>query len=103
MIVQLINGTIRIIEADDCHRLHLAARPGTDVGLVLRSTGFGQAVDEEKVLLDVGRLHSAAEAAASGASWESGWTAMIEYAGTQGWLSSDGRSVAAHVEYSGDE
>lgn len=98
MIVQLGQGSLAILEADDCRRLHVAAPPDVDVDAILRSTGVGRGGDRDDVRLDVEKLHELARGAATGDTWDADWAAMIQYAESKGWVTADGRELIAHVE-----
>lgn len=73
-------------------RTHGATRDETDAALV--AAGLGS-VAADHAWLGVTALQAAG--ADRGESWEQGFTDMIGYAGTQGWLSEDRLLVRAHL------
>jgi hypothetical protein len=98
LIIEAADGKITVREADDCRKLHVAAAPQCDIDATLCATGVGRLGLDDKVLLDVEQLHVHAAAAATRPGWESDWDAMISYASAKGWVTSDGRSLIAHIE-----
>lgn len=99
MIVRLDATSVSITEADDCRRLHVATTlAAPDIDDALRASGIGRRGDGGDALLDVARLHGLAKAAATADDWDDNWSAMIGYATTKGWVTDEGRTVAAHIE-----
>ncbi len=103
MIVELTTGGVDLRDADDCTRLSVStALSDHDVDVVLARSGAGTRVtDGRDVLLDVAMLHQRARALAPAADWEDRWTAMIDYAATKGWLTTDRSAVRAHIDDAG--
>ena len=84
VIVEVVGGAdelpeVRVVDADDLGRLHLA---------------LGAVTDEEADRA----LRSAAEAQAGGEGWAQQWDDMVRYAGSKGWVTDDGASLKVHVE-----
>jgi hypothetical protein len=99
MIVVVTDDGVSVREADDCMRLSVStALRDQHVAAALARSGMGTLVDGRDVLLDVGILHERARAAASAGDWEDRWVAMIDYAGTKGWLTDDRTAVRAHID-----
>jgi hypothetical protein len=99
LIIDVEDGAITVREADDCRKLHVAVAPQCDIDATLRATRVGRLGLDDKVLLDVEQLHVRAAAAATRPGWESDWAAMISYASAKGWVTADGRSLIAHIEW----
>lgn len=78
----------------------LAVRAGglveQDVAHALAAAGLGT-VDTGHAWLDVAQLR--AGGAAQPAQWAEGFDGMISFAQSRGWLSDDGGSVRAHIDY----
>lgn len=99
MIVQVRPDGVSVTEADDLRSLSVASDLGpADISTTLSACGFGQFVDAETILLDVSRLHEAAQAASSDPAWVDHWVKMIIYAEKQGWLLADGTMLRAHLQ-----
>jgi hypothetical protein len=105
MIVEVVGGTdevpeVKVVDADDLGRLHLALGQVTDeeADRALQEAGLGRLRDAETGVLDVAALRAAAEAQAGGGDWAQRWEGMVEYAGRKGWLADDGASLQVHVE-----
>ncbi|GAA4368955.1 hypothetical protein [Paeniglutamicibacter cryotolerans] len=62
---------------------------------MLGAAGWGL-LEGDHAWLQVGVLRAAG--AGLGDDWERAFEGMLEYAGTQGWVSPDGLTVRAHVE-----
>jgi hypothetical protein len=105
MIVQVLREasgktTVRVLDADDCGRLHVAADIGpAGVDAALAAAGVGRLADDTTAMLDAGSLRRLAEADGPlAADWPSRWAAMLDNAGQRGWVR-DGE-IQAHVEHS---
>ena len=105
MIVEVVGGAdevpeVRVVDADDLGRLHLALGAVTDeeADRALREAGLGRLQDADTRFLDVAALRAAAESQAGGDDWVQQWDGMLEYAGSKGWLTDDGASLQVHVE-----
>ena len=66
------------------------------LGAALESAGVGR-VDGDEALIQVDAVRRLA-APQVGPAWEGNFAAMLEYAGTKGWIADEGRSIRAHVE-----
>jgi hypothetical protein len=71
------------------------AMASADVASALEADNWGR-LDGDHAWLSVGALKSAG--AAEGAAWDEGFTQMMGYAASQGWVSPDGLQVRAHLE-----
>jgi hypothetical protein len=92
---------VRLDEPDDCRRFHVAARGESDPAR-LRSALADQesgSLDRDDVWVEVDAVRRLA-AGRVGASWESDFTAMLEFARDKGWLDASGKAIRAHVEWS---
>lgn len=102
MIVELSHGALLVKQPDDLNGLHVVAANPAALDAALRARGWGWLERDGDALLDVRALRSSA--LASGVTderdWERRWTAMIAYATSKRWMSSDGKAVRAHVESS---
>jgi hypothetical protein len=99
VIVRLSAEGAVVQDADDLGRLHLQTDLDPDrLRTALKTTGTGELVDAETVLLDVAVLRSRAALLATTPDWAERWADMIAYAERKGWLLDDGRCVQVHVE-----
>ncbi len=105
MIVEVVGGTdevpeVKVVDADDLGRLHLALGAVTDeeADRALRDAGLGRMTGADNGVLDVAALRAAAQPQSDAADWAQRWDAMLDYARGRGWLSEDGASVQVHVE-----
>ena len=91
---------------DDFTRFHVSARGERDeqgepdvarLDAVLRATETGacDGPSDARVRIDAVRRM----AGRTDAGWETGFTAMLDFARTKGWLSDDGEAIRAHVEW----
>jgi hypothetical protein len=101
VIVVLSEAQAQVMEADDLGRLHVstALQPG-DVERALQESGIGTTVENGHAMLTVNVLHALAAQAATAPDWDEGWTAMLSFARSRGWITGDDRGVWAHVEFS---
>lgn len=102
MIVELDHGALLVKHPDDLNALHVVAANPAALDAALRSRGWGWLGGDGDALLDIQALRSSALASgvADERDWERRWTAMIAYATSKRWMSSDGKAVRAHVESS---
>jgi hypothetical protein len=94
-------ATVVLEEPADCGRFHVTARGGGDVGTLdtaLRSTAVGTVDGDGEALVDVDAVRRLA-AGSVGETWETDFAAMLGYARSKGWLTKDGASIRAHVEW----
>ncbi|OLT16146.1 hypothetical protein BJF78_14700 [Pseudonocardia sp. CNS-139] len=99
MIVRLSAAGVAVQDVDDLARLHVRTDLDADgLSAALETTGFGEPVDDDTVLLHVEALRSRAVLLTVASDWEARWTEMLAYAERKGWISKDGRSVQVHVE-----
>jgi hypothetical protein len=95
---QTVDGVdVSLVEPDDARRLNVETdlTDLAQVSFALERSGAGR-LEEDAAWLDIAYLHRTATPV-DRASWEPSFDAMIEYAGTHGWLSADARRVRAHV------
>jgi hypothetical protein len=94
-------ATVSLSEPADCGRFHVAVRGSGDAATLdraLRSNGVGSVDGDGEALVRVDAVRSMA-AGAVGGTWEDDFAAMLDYARSKGWLSDDGSSIRAHVEW----
>ncbi len=88
-------------EPADCGRFHVTLRGGGDAGALdhaLRSTAVGNLDGEGEALISVEAVRRLASGSVD-ETWEADFAAMLDYAGSKGWLSEDGAAIRAHVEW----
>ncbi len=93
--------SVRLAEADDCGRFHVAVHgnghaPAVDDALA--AAGAGWLDGDGDAMVEVAAVRAMAEGQVD-AEWEQRFTAMLEYAATKGWLSDDGSTIRAHLEW----
>jgi hypothetical protein len=69
----------------------------TDPGAVLRANNAGR-LDGDSAIIRAGWVQENA-ADADSAAWQAGFSGMLAYAGTKGWLTEDGSGIKAHIEH----
>jgi hypothetical protein len=92
---------VALEEPADCGRFHVAVRGRADAGALddaLRSHQVGSVDGDGEAMVRVVAVRRLA-AGAVGAQWEDEFSAMLDYARSKGWLSEDGTSIRAHVEW----
>ena len=92
---------VALEEPADCGRFHVAVRGRGDavaLDAALRADAVGSVDGDGEALVDVAAVRRLA-AGAVGETWESDFAAMLDYARSKGWLSEDGASIRAHVEW----
>ena len=94
--------TVELVEPEDCKRFHVAVQGGDDeaLGSALASAGVGRLLPSGEAMIDTAAVRRMA-AGRVGAGWDGDFAAMLEYAGTKGWLDDTGGSIQAHVERRG--
>ncbi|MFD9665134.1 flavin reductase family protein [Rhodococcus sp. NPDC059968] len=91
---------VSVLQPGDCKRLHVQGTRGqlaSELGALLERAELGSVADEDHVWLSVSALRSRA-GYGRGPEWADRFAAMLDYARRQGWCSSDGHAVRAHVE-----
>jgi hypothetical protein len=94
-------ASVALEEPAHCGRFHVVVRgTGDAVSLeaALRSSAVGTVDGDGEALVDVAAVRRLA-AGSVGETWEGDFTAMLDYARSKGWLSEDGASIRAHVEW----
>jgi hypothetical protein len=84
-----------VTEPDDLKRLHAEFRAvgDADAAAALAAAGLGT-VDGDNVWLSAAALRAAGDGSAD---WLAGFEAMLGYAASKGWASTDGELVRAHI------
>jgi hypothetical protein len=94
-------ATVALAEPADCGRFHVAARGNGDAATLdraLRANDVGSVDGDGEAMVRVDAVRRLAGGAA-GETWEADFAAMLDYARSKGWLSDDGASIRAHVEW----
>jgi hypothetical protein len=95
-------STVVLEEPADCGRFHVAVRgdgDATALDAALRSQAVGEIDgDDGEALVGVDAVRRLAGGSV-GEAWEKDFAAMLDYAGSKGWLSDDGGTIRAHVEW----
>ena len=98
--VDLRSARVALEAPSDCARFHVVATGAADaarLGAVLADRAVGR-TEGDDAFIEVDALRRLA-AGRVGAGWETDFTAMLEYAGTKGWLDASGTAIQAHVEW----
>lgn len=95
-----VTPIVSLVEPDDCTRFDVVVHGSADLGeldrvLVAASVGRTEGDDALVTVAAVRRL--AAGSVAGG--WEADFVAMLDYARGRGWLTDEGQSIQAHVEW----
>jgi hypothetical protein len=95
-------AAVELVEPEDCKRFHVAVRGGDPeaVGAALLSAGIGRLHPSGEAMIDTSAVRRMARGRVA-AGWEDEFAAMLEYAGSKGWLDDTGGSIQAHVERAG--
>jgi hypothetical protein len=98
-----------LAEPADCRRFHVAVRGTGDAAVldrILRVSGVGCVDGDGEALVHVAAVRRLAAAAGATTDpghpddqWETDFAAMLGYAASKGWMSEDGDSIRAHVEW----
>ena len=94
-------ATVALLEPADCGRFHVAVRGRGDAAMLdraLRSDDVGSIDGDGEAMVRVEAVRRLASGAV-GETWNADFAAMLEYARSKGWLSDDGSSIRAHVEW----
>jgi hypothetical protein len=111
VVVDLRAEPVSVVLEDpaDCGRFHVAVRGEDDAAVsgagdavaldhALRSKSVGNLDGDGEALVLVDAVRRMA-AGSVGDTWDDDFAAMLRYAGSKGWLSEDGASIRAHVEW----
>jgi len=103
VVVDMNNGpaTVALEEPANCGRFHVAVRGNGDAGEVdqaLRNNAVGEIDGDGEALVHVDAVRRLATGSV-GDTWEGDFTAMLDYARSKGWLSDDGATIRAHLEW----
>ncbi len=91
---------VSLEEAADCTRFDVIVHGpggGDDVGRALAAASVGR-TDGHDALVDVDGVRRLAVGSV-GPTWEADFLAMLDYARGRGWLTDEGKSIRAHVEW----
>ena len=94
-------ATVALEDPADCGRFHVTARGGGDAGTLdaaLRANAVGTVDGDGEAMVSIEAVRRLATGSVS-AAWEGEFGAMLDYARSKGWLSDDGASIRAHVEW----
>jgi hypothetical protein len=93
-------AAIELLEPGDCKAFHVAARGGNTDALAaaLSAASVGRLLPSGDAMIDTGAVRLLAHGKVP-AGWDDDFTAMLEYAGSKGWLDDSGGAVQAHVEW----
>ena len=92
--------TVFLVEPSDCRSFDVVVHgsgddEALDQALAGASVGWTEGTDALVTVAAVRRL----AAGSVGEGWESDLRAMLDYARSRGWLTEDGQSIRAHVEW----
>ena len=89
--------TVSLEEPSDCRSFDVVVHGSGDDEALERAAAFGGAA----TLWTGGTVAAVRRLAAGsvGEGWESDLLAMLDYARSRGWLTEDGQSIRAHVEW----
>ena len=85
-----------LLEADDFHRFSVRL-VGDGAAEALRASGTGRLISTSEAFVSVDAVRKLA-GRETDESWDEGFSAMLRYAQSHGWLSSDGSEIKAHLE-----
>lgn len=103
VVVDLEEERVSLADPADLSRFHVQVVGGWDEGAAdLLLGGVGRVASVEQAWIDVRAVRALAGDAVDD-EWEAGFVAMLEYAGSKGWLSEDGSEIQAHVEWPPDD
>ncbi|HXQ90737.1 MAG TPA: hypothetical protein VN768_04195 [Acidimicrobiales bacterium] len=94
-------ATVAVEEPSDCGRFHVSVRGHGDAGTLdeaLRSNHVGVVDGDGEAMVRVDAVRRLVAGAVDD-GWEADFAAMVDYARSKGWLSEDGTSIRAHVEW----
>jgi hypothetical protein len=100
MIVVVGTDGVHVEAPEDLRRFHVQAPPGVDAAAALAAVGFGRGAGDggDDLLVSVAAVRAAVSGQVDPNVWEPQFAAMLDYAGSKGWLSDDGTMIRAHVE-----
>ena len=92
-------ASIALDQPEDCTRFHLAVRGGDDghLAAALENANTGRLADHDTAFVAVRAVRHLADGRVPD-TWKRDFAAMIDFAGTKGWLADDGTTIQAHVE-----
>lgn len=94
MVIVVRDNTVRLDDADDFKGFKVVVESGDGSGLF----AVGRLAHRDTAWINADAVRRMAGDAAT-PQWEDGFTAMLDYAKTKGWLD-DGGDIQAHVEWS---
>jgi hypothetical protein len=100
MIVQvdITAGQATLEQPEDCKKFHVAAPAGTELGQIAEMLGTEDDAPADHVWVPVDWVRQQASGRVSD-GWAGEFDGMLGYASSKGWMSPDGASVQAHVEW----
>lgn len=94
-------GAVTLDEPGDFTAFDLRVFGGSrDTALEALGDDGSEAPEDDHVFVAVDRVRSLARIALGDGvdfAWESGFTGMLEYAGSKGWMNDDGSCIKAHL------
>jgi hypothetical protein len=103
VVVDLEEDRVSLAEPADFGRFHVQVVGGWDEGAAdLLLGGVGRLESIERAWIDVRAVRVLAGDVVD-EEWDTGFDAMIDFAGSKGWLSEDGTAIQAHVEWPPDD
>jgi hypothetical protein len=104
---------VSLAEPGDCGRFHVAVHAADDgagddasrratrhqaLDAALRAHDVGSVVGDDHAAITVAAVRRLAVGAVD-AGWDEDFGSMLAYAGSKGWMSEDGRTIRAHIEW----
>jgi hypothetical protein len=98
--VDIERGMVTVTGPDDFTRFHMSVRGEQDAArldAVLRATATGACDEPSDATVRVDAVRRMA--GRTNSKWKADFTAMLDFAGSKGWLTDDGGAIRAHVEW----
>lgn len=98
MIVVVSTSDVRLVEAVDLRKFHVAAPADLSeeaLSRLLLQSGAGALESAAEAMIRVDWLR--ASATGTDESWSKGFDDMLTFAASKGWMSRDGQAVKAHI------
>jgi hypothetical protein len=94
-------ASVELAEPADCARFPVTVQGDADAAALdraLRSNEVGMVDGDGEAMVRVDAVRRLASGSV-GATWDGDFATMLDYARSKGWLSDDGASIRAHVEW----
>jgi hypothetical protein len=93
-------AAVELAEPEDCRRFHVAVRGGDPaaLGAALSARDVGRLLPSGEAMIDTAAVRRMAGGRVP-EGWDDEFAAMLEYAGSKGWLDDAGGAIQAHVEW----